>query len=149
MWGTSTSSLTVYKNSINVNNIIFSRSGNQGNQWNEALIDVVGSVDSIIFAIPGDGSSFTSDIALDHIRIYSEINYLKWDGSKLDIQGDIGGTIGSIAVGNITIDQTDGIVGKNNSDVIKFSLNPNTGILTAVDGIFSGTITATAGNIAD
>jgi hypothetical protein len=106
-------------------------------------------VTSIIFAIPGDGGSFTSDIALDHIRIYSEVNHLKWDGSKLDIQGDIGGSIKTLTVGNITIDQTDGIVGKDINNNIKFSLNPNTGLLNASDGVFSGQINASSGNIGD
>jgi hypothetical protein len=106
-------------------------------------------VTSIIFAIPGDSGSFTSDIALDHIRIYSEVNHLKWDGSKLDIQGDIGGSIKSLTVGNITIDQTDGIVGRDINNNIKFSLNPNTGLLNASDGVFSGQINASSGNIGD
>jgi len=63
--------------------------------------------------------------------------------------GDIGGTIGAMTIGGITLDRTNGIVGKDSSDITKFSLNPDTGILTAVDGVFSGEIIANTGVIGD
>jgi hypothetical protein len=55
---------------------------------------------------------------------------------------------GSITIGNITIDNTDGIVAKDEADDIKFSLNPTTGLLTATDADITGSITAEEGTIA-
>lgn len=69
-------------------------------------------------------------------------NYVNWNGSNLDVVGDIGGSIGSLTVGTIVINST-GITTTTN----KFSVSSSTGLLTAVDGNFSGTITSNAGSI--
>lgn len=42
---------------------------------------------------------------------------------------------------------TAGLFGYNSTGVAKFALDPATGVLTAVDGIFSGSVTATSGAI--
>ena len=70
-------------------------------------------------------------------------NGLYWNGTALDINGDIGGTIGKIVVGNITIDNggitaTDGAA----TPVVKFNLDATTG-----DGTFTGIINAASGTI--
>lgn len=72
-------------------------------------------------------------------------NYLKWTGDALDLQGDLGGTIGQISIegpvsgSGITITE-DGIKGSDGS-IDTFNLNKN-GDLTII-----GTVTAGAGAI--
>jgi len=56
-------------------------------------------------------------------------------------------TTGNAANGQGVEISTDGIKGYNSSGVAKFTLDPATGLLTAVDGTFSGTVTATAGAV--
>ena len=70
-------------------------------------------------------------------------NGLYWNGSLLDINGDIGGTIGKIVVGNITFDNT-GITATDGAatPVVKFNLDAITG-----NGTFSGIINASSGTI--
>jgi hypothetical protein len=76
-------------------------------------------------------------------NVGNNTRFLKWTGEELEVNGDIGGSIGQIAIGNndIVISST-GITTASN----KFSLS-TAGILTAVDGNFSGTITANSGSI--
>ena len=76
-------------------------------------------------------------------NVGNNTRFLKWTGEELEVNGDIGGSIGQIAVGNndIVISSTGITTASNN-----FSLSTG-GILTAVDGNFSGTITANSGTI--
>jgi hypothetical protein len=49
----------------------FSRSGNQGNQWNEAVVDLSGSSTTVRVRFVGVvGSSFTSDMAIDDAEVF-------------------------------------------------------------------------------
>lgn len=52
-----------------------------------------------------------------------------------------------MTIGGITIDRTNGIIGRDTNNNTKFTVDPNTGILTAVDGIFTGQVNATSGII--
>jgi hypothetical protein len=67
-------------------------------------------------------------------------NLLRWNGSALEVVGDIGGTIGSITVGNISINSS-GITATDGSTT-KFFLSSANG-----DGQFSGQVTASSGSI--
>lgn len=51
-----------------------------------------------------------------------------------------------MTIGGITIDRTNGIIGRDINNNTKFTVDPNTGILTAVDGIFTGEVNATSGS---
>jgi hypothetical protein len=53
-------------------------------------------------------------------------NFLKWDGEKLEIDGDIGGTIGSLTVGTISI-TSNGILGTNDGTTKTFELRSDSG----------------------
>jgi hypothetical protein len=64
-------------------------------------------------------------------------NYLKWNGSSLDVKGDLGGTIGSITVGNVVWDSS-GITATSDGTTPTFSLNPNSGEITATSGTIGG-----------
>ena len=64
-------------------------------------------------------------------------------GSKITTSS----TTGNAVNGQGVEISTNGIKGYNSSGVAKFTLDPATGLLTAVDGTFSGTVTATAGAI--
>ena len=70
-------------------------------------------------------------------------NGLYWNGTALDINGDIGGTIGVIQVGNITIDNngitaTDGAA----TPTTTFNIDATTGI-----GSFTGVVVAQSGTL--
>jgi hypothetical protein len=96
MFGSSITNLTLFRNGTT--EILWRKTGNQGNQWYEATVPVIAGTTTLRFRVVGDGSSFTSDIALDHIRIYSKLNKLAYDPN-----------IGLSLTGNITA--TSGIVG--------------------------------------
>ena len=75
-------------------------------------------------------------------------NYLKWDGSDLLLNGDIGGSVNTITIGSnpgsgagIQISST-GIRGYNSSNATTFNLNGSNG-----DASFNGTITSGSGTI--
>lgn len=68
-------------------------------------------------------------------------NHIKWDGADLLVQGDIGGSIGAINVGNITITAA-GIEAKNASNVQQFFLDASDG-----SAFFKGEIEADSGKI--
>jgi hypothetical protein len=72
---------------------------------------------------------------MDALGQFSLGESLSWNGSSLNVVGDIGGTIGEINVGNITIDN-DGIVATDGLNE-KFILDSNSGDVTIVDGKLS------------
>jgi hypothetical protein len=97
MFGASTTSLTLFRNGTT--EILWRKTGNQENQWYEATVPVIIDTTTLTFRVVGDGGNFTSDIALDHIRIYSKLNKLAYDansglyltGNITAISGEIGG----------------------------------------------------------
>lgn len=95
MFGGSTTSLTLFRNGTT--EILWRKTGNQGNKWYEATVPVITGTTTLRFRVVGDGSSFTSDIALDHIRIYSTLNKFSYDPNLgLSLIGDITATSGEI-----------------------------------------------------
>jgi hypothetical protein len=111
---------------------------------NATAISLVGTNSTTSTAIYSGTTGFGTGTGfyMDASGRFSLADKLSWNGSALSVVGDIGGTIGNITVGNIVINNT-GITTTTN----KFSVNATTGLLTAVDGNFSGTITASAGAI--
>jgi hypothetical protein len=69
----------------------------------------------------------TSGFYMDASGRFSLGNKLSWDGTLLSIDGDIGGDIGEINVGDRIVIDSDGINGFNSSLQPTFSLNSNTG----------------------
>ena len=95
MFGLSTTSLTLFRNGTT--EILWRKTGSQGNQWYEATVPVIAGTTTLRFRVVGDGSNFTSDIALDHIRIYSKLNKLAYDPNLgLSLTGNITATSGEI-----------------------------------------------------
>ena len=51
-------------------NTIFTKSGNQGNQWNEEIVSIAAYSGIVKFKITGTvGGSFTGDIAIDNFEV--------------------------------------------------------------------------------
>jgi hypothetical protein len=104
---------------------------------------VLGSIE-----IGSDGSISSTDGSF----VIDEDGAAAFAGTLTAASGSFGAVTidaaGSITIGNITIDNTDGIVAKDEADDIKFSLNPTTGLLTATDADITGSITAEEGTIA-
>jgi hypothetical protein len=95
MFGVSTTSLTLFRNGTT--EILWRKTGSQGNQWYEATVPVIAGTTTLRFRVVGDGSNFTSDIALDHIRIYSKLNKLAYDPTLgLFLTGNVTATSGNI-----------------------------------------------------
>ncbi len=111
---------------------------------NATAISLVGTDATTTTAIYSGTTGFGTGTGfyMDASGRFSLADKLSWNGSALSVVGDIGGTIGTITVGQIVISST-GI----NTTTNKFSVDSSTGLLTAVDGNFSGTITSTSGNI--
>jgi hypothetical protein len=104
---------------------------------------VLGSIE-----IGSDGSISSTDGSF----VIDEDGAAAFAGTLTAASGSFGAVTidaaGSITIGNITIDNTDGVVAKDEEDNIKFSLNPTTGLLTATDADITGSITAEEGTIA-
>ncbi|XP_071143372.1 enteropeptidase-like [Mytilus edulis] len=71
MYGTSIKTLEVIVSNSGTNQTIFTRSGNQGNQWyyKKLYIQPANNLKIVFNGI--DGDSFQGDIALDHIMLFS------------------------------------------------------------------------------
>ncbi|XP_033122957.1 MAM and LDL-receptor class A domain-containing protein 2-like isoform X3 [Anneissia japonica] len=74
MYGSKMGTLNVYRKSTNGYDIIWSRSGNQWNSWHYAKVQFqsYGYSGTYIVFEGIDGTSFTSDIAIDDISIFVE-----------------------------------------------------------------------------
>jgi hypothetical protein len=68
----------------------------------------------------------TEDDDIAKLNVGDESRYLKWTGEELEVVGDIGGSIGSIVVGNVTINNN-GITGTDNSENTTFFLDADNG----------------------
>jgi hypothetical protein len=59
-------------------------------------------------------------------NVGNDTRFLKWTGEELEVNGDIGGTIGNITVGNISI-TSNGIKGTNDGTTKTFELRSDSG----------------------
>lgn len=70
MWGATTGTLNVEATADSVWTTIFTESGDQGNQWNTGAVNLAGLGDTIKLRFTAiSGSSYTSDIAIDYVRV--------------------------------------------------------------------------------
>jgi hypothetical protein len=122
MFGESTTKLNVYRNGTT--EVLWSRSGNKGNSWFEGNVVIPSGTTSIRFGVIGDGSAFTSDIALDHIRVYSEYLGMSYDTNfGLNIAGSVtatSGQIGGFFIDGNTLNSTNAVLSSGNSPYIYF-----------------------------
>lgn len=73
MYGTGTGSLNVYTREVQTGNTVqkFSLSGDQGNQWQQANVDVPSNYQYVIIIEGVRGGDYLGDIAIDDARIAS------------------------------------------------------------------------------
>ena len=94
---------------------LFSVSGNQGSAWNQAIVDLSsfdGESNVRLRFQTTTGSSFSSDIAIDDVRIFGDVTPLTGTvsiaaGTTATIGGDLNGRkVDVIANGNVTVSGT-------------------------------------------
>ena len=115
MFGTTIADLTIEisNNGGQSYNSIFTKSGNQGNQWNEEVVSIAAYSGIVKFKITGTvGSSFTGDIAIDNFEV------------REGPQNDVGIILASLPSASTGCEVDSSIV---NATIFNFGYLPQTG----------------------